>query len=620
MRRAPVVKGATHGDGPCNPNATVCKRTEVKCTNVIDSARHVSVGVCRNVSPIPRLCVDELKVVQSDSISVGEVATAPKALRWTTPTVLAGFLAGLSLLAHGNALHNPFVYDDRTEILNNPSIRTLANLPQLLTHTLARPITNFSYALDYQLSGVDPTAYHATNLLLHALASVLLFVLGRTLFAAVEEGLDRPIPGRVNLCAFLAAALLAVHPMMTEAVGYISSRSDLLSTVFFLASVLCFWQAMKSSRTTLLVSGGGFFVLALASKETAVILPVVLYGCERFLMRDDPHERRKRWRRIYLPLFATVVLVALSRLWVYVSLEHADATAISWRNIALEASVIGRYLGLLVFPYHQTIVPPVPPLASIFEPRVWIAVVLIGLLVHRAYLLRTRSGVIPLGILWFFLALMPSAALVVIAGVGQAMAEHRVYLASCGLFLAIGSLVSAYFSAPGATPRIPSRAFVVAAAVLLTVLTGLSIERNRVWSDPVRLWKEAAERSPRTWIAQFGLADAYLAKGDLVRAADAYNRAIAIRPELPGPYLDYVSVLIQLRQYAAARAVLERAMRVPSISAAARVTLASLELNVFRDRDRALALCRQAAEGGDSAALDCLRSVEAGLTLSGDRR
>ena len=134
----------------------------------------------------------------------------------------AALLGGLVYL---NALHNPFVYDDYHTVVANASITDLTNVRAIVLGALTRPIVNFSYAVDRAIWGPRPFGFHVTNVLLHMLNVVLLFQLARQL-------------GKDTLAAFAAAALFAVHPMMTEAVGYISGRSEVLCATFFLLALM----------------------------------------------------------------------------------------------------------------------------------------------------------------------------------------------------------------------------------------------------------------------------------------------------------------------------------------------------------------------------------------------
>ena len=181
----------------------------------------------------------------------------PLDLRTLVAASVTALLAGLVYL---NALHNPFVYDDNRTITANTSIQSGTNLRAMLLYNVKRPVVNVSYAIDRALWGPTPFGFHVTNVLLHMLNVVLLFHLALRL-------------ARGRVAAFTAAALLGVHPMMTEAVGYISGRSELLCATFFLPAVMCGrrWLGGGGARWAAITIA--FWIAALASKETAAMFP-----------------------------------------------------------------------------------------------------------------------------------------------------------------------------------------------------------------------------------------------------------------------------------------------------------------------------------------------------------
>src|SRR3954464_9749849 len=161
----------------------------------------------------------------------------------------------LAIVAYRGALTNPFVYDDHLVIVENPSITKLSDVRAIALHDVKRPLVNFSYALDYAVWGLAPYGYHATSLLLHLLNIGLLFAFARRASADHDEGSgSRLVAGREFAVAFTAAVLLAVHPLMTQAVGYISARADLLSATFVLLALLSYRAYVLSKRRMWLVA------------------------------------------------------------------------------------------------------------------------------------------------------------------------------------------------------------------------------------------------------------------------------------------------------------------------------------------------------------------------------
>src|SRR5215467_10675448 len=212
--------------------------------------------------------------------------------------IAGGAAAAMAVLVYANALHNRFVYDDYHTVIENESIRSLANLRAIFWHDVTRPIVNFSYAVDRALWGPAPFGFHLTSVLLHALNVVLLFALARRVRLDV-------IP------AFAAAALLAVHPMMTEAVGYVSGRSEVLCAAFLLIALLCanrWLYGPEERRGRWLGLSLAAWAAALMTKETAAMFPfvLVLYDVSAFRRMETGIQPATRfWQRarsVYAPL------------------------------------------------------------------------------------------------------------------------------------------------------------------------------------------------------------------------------------------------------------------------------------------------------------------------------
>ena len=509
------------------------------------------------------------------------------------PRVLASFAALLALLSYLNALDNPFVYDDTREIIENPSIGNFTNLSAIFRHYPTRPLTNLTYAVDFALGGLAPRVFHVTSVALHVVNVLLLFTLVR-LILGDSRSLGRR-SALLPVAAFAASALFAVHPLLTEAVGYVSARAEVLVTTFCLASMLCFRAAATGSHVrSSLTAGALFFVLALGAKETAVMLPVLLVAYDRLMLHKTGERRSNTLSRVALPLIAVALMLGALRMWRYLQVEHPESAGFSFTHLLTEIDVFRRYVWLLVFPVGQSLVPDVRLVQSPLEIDVLIAVLVIASMIAAGLVTRRHQPVIMLGIVWFFLMLLPSAALIVIADRGEPMAEHRVYLASCGFFMACAGFIA--LSRQNEAPRIRWRLTAVTLALVgaLPTLTALTIARNRVWSDPVRLLADAAGKAPDVWLAQYGLADAHRAQGNCEAAIPVYRRAIALRPQNADGHLGLAQCFLDTLQINQARDTLRETIAQTPSDVRAHLALATMEERLFNRPDEALRLCREA--------------------------
>lgn len=498
-----------------------------------------------------------------------------------------------------NALRNPFVYDDYHTVVENGSIAHVTDVRAIVLGALTRPIVNFSYALDRAMWGATPTGFHVTNVLLHMLNVILLFQLARRY-------------GKDELAAFAAAGLFAVHPMMTEAVGYISGRSEVLCATFFMLAMMCGrrwlvgrvlsdpthanvqedeWRVQVWPVFTIALWGA-----ALATKESAAMFPFAFLAYDWLAMPEGATGRRRRILTIHLPLVATAVLAGIVRLLIFARVEYPGHATPHWSYVLLDLDVIRRYVWLILKPAGQTIFHEVAAV-GVFDRRAVIAVGALGLMAALAWRLRRAEWVASFGIIWFFLVLVPSSALTVLDQ-GEPMAEHRVYLASCGLFLAAGAAIGWLGSwtsrAEGPTYDGPASygpakagryvrrervARVMGAVALALVLISFGAQtmlRNAVWGDPVTLWQESADLAPTHFRPRLLLGEALQDAGRRDEAIEQYESAIRLRPADPTGYVKVGQCLAEVGRWAEARAHFLHAIDIDPRDRAARNSLAVL--------------------------------------------
>lgn len=256
-----------------------------------------------------------------------------------------------AVLVYLNALHNLFVYDDHRLIVENVSIQHAFDIKAIVLHEVTRPLVNVSYALDHALWGPSPFGYHLTNLLLHALNVILFFGLACSIVADWQRRrTPAAVPIRPETAATAAAVLFAVHPLMTEAVGYASGRSELLCAAFFLL-------AFASARRWLIGGGRSWWWLtflawvpALASKEIAIVLPVAVALYDRLVLRPGAAGGGQSRLPLHVPLAAIALLAAAARLLILTRLEYPARLEVHWPYVLLELDVARRYLTMLFVP------------------------------------------------------------------------------------------------------------------------------------------------------------------------------------------------------------------------------------------------------------------------------
>ncbi len=435
----------------------------------------------------------------------------------------AGLVFLVAVAVYLNSLAGEFVFDDTSVIQSNPQIRSLGwtNLTQIFgSHYwqtvagqggLYRPVVILSYALNYAAGGLDPWGYHLVNVVLHALAAVLVY--------AVIEELFRE--ARFSLWSGL---LFALHPIRTEAVAYLTGRAEILAALFFLAA----WRCHLLGRWAL---GAGAFLLAALSKESAFTLPAVL------LLGDWAGRRRFDPPR-YAPFVAMavaalglryLVLGGLTPLAITPSANPVAAAPTPVR-LMTATEVAGRYLGLLILPvglsadysYNQ-----IPPVSS---PRQWSFVISLAALaaVAAGTVWAGRRGARALVLCGSFFFATFSLTSNFLRPIGTIMAERLMYLPSLGFTCACAWLVS----------RARQPGLAVAGGVLLAGLWGArTVARNADWREHLSLFSSAAVTSPDSSLVRANLAHALLRKGDASGAAEQAREAIRIEPGDPAAHM-----------------------------------------------------------------------------------
>jgi hypothetical protein len=479
-------------------------------------------------------------------------------------TVLYGGIAmAMALLVYVNALHNPFVYDDYHTVIANTSIWHVTNLVAIVLHDVTRPLVNFTYALDRAIWGATPFGFHVTNVFLHVL-NVGLFVL-----LASRSGLGRGP-------TFAASALFAVHPMMTEAVGYVSGRSEVLCATFFLVAMLCADAWWLEGRRASLVGMIVAWLAALLSKETAAMFPFVVYVYDAFTHPGDDQGARRRLR-VYLPLIVVTVVAGLVRLFVLVRIEYPTQAAWHWSYLLVDADVFRRYLAMMVIPTGQAMFHEVAAVDSVWRARVLADVAIVAAFVAVTWRLRRRDGFAATGLAWFVLLLLPSSLLIAFDQ-GEPMTEHRVYAASIGLFFALGSgmqWIGARLSGRGWLPR------AVAVASVATVVLSFAfetLERNVVWRNPIVLWRESVDLAPRHPRPRLLLAEALLDAGRWDDAIGQYRVALELRPTDPFAHVALGRSLAFRGQLREARTHFDDALQLDPSNGAARQAVMALNV------------------------------------------
>jgi tetratricopeptide (TPR) repeat protein len=538
----------------------------------------------------------------------------------------------LALALFANTISGEFVYDDNAIVRDNPTIRDLGKAGELFTSTywqhtgrnsgLYRPGTILTYALNYAVGGLNPSGYHAVNVVLHAMTTLLVALLIWHLAGSATVG-------------SVAGILFAVHPIHVEAVANVVGRAELLSAFFVLLALLLYAGASRSEgrpRFALLSASVVSYGVGLFCKENAVtfmVLPVAYDVVYRRAYRRVLSVVQSQWKAylafalvtaVYLGIRAAVVGGLLISDIPSPDNPLVDATA--GQRLLTPFAVAARYLWLMFWPVNLSAdygVNAFPVVRSVFDPRFVLGVLsacILGVGLVRAY---SRSRAVAFLIVFGLCTYAIASNTVVL--IGAIVAERLFYLVSAGLCgLAAIGLAAIARRAPE-SHRGYRLAIWAAALVIAVPLTARTFWRNRDWHSEFSLFtkdvrkfpqsaklnfnaglvlikdKQAAESipyfetciriRPRSERALIHLGKAYGALGNNAKRREIYQRAVELFGETEHTLPAVAFLHMEAGEYDAARLAYEEALREDPHNDQSRVNLGLALYNLERYREAA---------------------------------
>ena len=370
-----------------------------------------------------------------------------------------------------------------------------------------------TYWMNFRSSGTETGPYHLVNLVLHLLNGLLIFLCVRQLlnWAKVEKPQEEILAG-------FAAALFLLHPVQTESVSYVASRSETLSVFFFLAAFTVFlWRPTTgvSAKTALAVLV--LFGAACLSKEHTAVFPALLLLTDYYWNPGFSFAGIRRNWKLYVPM---LVAAAAGLLFVWRVLSGATTAGFGMKDLTwyqyffTECRAIWRYVLLFIFPAGQNIDYDFPISHNVLENGAVIGLVVLVMLIAGAWLLRRRFPLESYGILTFLLLLAPTSSFIPIR---DPLAERRMYLPFIGLLLVTVGLLRRWKTTRGT--------LVTALGVVLLVEAGITFQRNQLWGNAIDIWKDSVAKSPSKVRPRFQLAYAYYSAGRCDNAVTEFGLA-----------------------------------------------------------------------------------------------
>ncbi len=432
-------------------------------------------------------------------------------------------IAAVCFLAYFNSLGNPFIWDDEALVVKNTLIRSPQNLGKSFTSDLYsgissgsnfyRPLQTIAYIFDYYFWQLNPFGYHLTNIVLQISVSFLVFLL-------VFNLLD-------NFAVSLATSVIfGINPIHTEAVGYISGRAEMLMAVFIISSLLFFIRSQKDN-----VRNAGIFyllslvsfIMALLSKEVAIVFPLIIAGYTFYFLRPKFREKLFFIKNIFpfIAISAAYLFLRLS-FFSFTTLRAPSLTNVPWFiRLSVLPKIIFTYFKLLILPtdLHMS--------RELLRPTsiggILISVFLLGIIIFACvYYLKYRQKfkIASFMLLWFLVFFMPQSG---IFPINAFVAEHFIYLSSISFFLVLVCLLHKFLR---------KKLFILVVSLIASFYILLTVGRNYEWRNPIVFYRNIIKYSPDSFQAHNNLGLQYEYLGRLADAQSEYKKALTIKPDL----------------------------------------------------------------------------------------
>ena len=438
---------------------------------------------------------------------------------WWARWALAAMVALSAVVVYWNTLENGFVsWDDGDYVYQNPLLQgSLGSIWGELfkedKHEQYYPLVFTSFWIEHKFVGTEPKLYHATQIALHAINSML------WLFVLRWLGVSLP-------AAALTAALFAVHPVNVASVSWVTERKNTLSGLFFLLSLLLYLQHRRGGRAWRHWASLASFQLALFAKTAVVILPALLIVGDRVLDRNWTKSSIRR----AVPFLALAFIMAMITIGVEGEQSKSGKPVDPALRPLIACAAIVHYVGKIVWPANLLPIYPRWP-ESFGEPYYWLSAA--ALVVVAVLLVRFRK---PLGdrAMWclalFLLPLLPALGLKHFNLMQFSfVADHLMYLSAPGLFLAAALVVERLVRLADHVAVGFGRGAVIAAVVL--VLGWLTIRQNRVWQNTETFWQYTLKGNPDCVPGNINLGNHYKRASKFEKALPYYRAAARLLPD-----------------------------------------------------------------------------------------
>ena len=416
---------------------------------------------------------------------------------------------------YGNTLKNDFVFDNHDTIEHNPYVTSLKYIPRVFTSApflYYRPLLSISDIVTYQISP-KPWMFHLVNLIYFAADVFLVFLLAKLLT-------------KKSLVGIFAALLFLIHPINTEAVNWVSVP-DLLSTVFILLTVICYFLYRTKPKAKYLVYTGLLYACGIFSKEPAILVPAM------FLVLDLFYFKKKvsalfQWKNLKPYIISLAILIFCLGLRFYFLHGLGGAGGVTHNFTAIQKVYLffysfALYVQKLFWPIPLSDLYNAPTIFNFLSAKFFTYVFVFIMYICLCFLAWKKHWFSTLfGLIWFLIFLLPS--LLFLNALVVTFAERYLFTPVVGFSIIVAALLGQLWK-KGKNAK-------VLIIVILSVISLASFvviyQRNNYWVDDINIYKESLKKEPNSDAFNYDLAVAYLNKGDSASAEKIFKEMIKL--------------------------------------------------------------------------------------------
>ncbi len=452
-------------------------------------------------------------------------------------------------------VHSPFLYDDAHAIEDNPYIKNLSQFQQTVgvQNIFNRSILLFTFSVNHSIGQLDVFGYHLTNIILHLCVAIILYFLTFEILKIEQTDLA---PKFKNL-PLVVSLFHIFHPMNVESVAYLSSRSSLLVTLFYLLSFYIFirfinlkqngkWKKIYYPLIVLLL-----FYLGLGSKEIIVTFPIIAI---LYLWLSSPKKKFKK----FLPELA-IVLIPLIIYLLYRYMEMGSLLVIKndpysyMLDRGLYALtqikvIFSYYLAKLIFPINLNFEPDVRLISGILDWE-WIASLVMGAGLAICIFYQ-KSTLLKCAFIWALVTILPTSSIIPLK---QIATEHRTYLPGIGISMGLGI----FFLRTASCSRLINSTLII----VLVFFGLLAINRSLDYRSEIILWEDTVKKSPYKSLAHNNLGTAYLSKERYKEAQKSFKTSSALSPSSTEPYINLGHIEARNKEWGKAKLKYDLALK-----------------------------------------------------------